>query len=331
MRIAFFDTKAYDRKLFDKHNVSSEFHLKYFEAKLSPDTAQLARGYDAVCAFVNDELSEETFAILRECGVKAVVMRCAGYNNVDLRAAEKHGLLVFRVPVYSPYAVAEHTMALLLAINRKVHKAYIRTRDFNFTIRGLMGVDLHGKTAGIIGTGNIGQKFIDICKGFGMKIIASDPYPKPELGVTYVELETLLREADVVSLHCPLTRGTYHIINKQNIGLMKPTSFLLNTSRGALIETEALIEAIKTRTLAGAGLDVYEEESEYFFEDFSNKVVEDDELARLVSFSNVIVTSHQGYFTQEALEGIVATTLYNFKQIAEGRESYENLVHLRKK
>ena len=315
MKIAFFDTKKYDIISFDKYSKEHNIEIKYYETKLNADTANLAYGYDAVCVFVNDIVDAKVIDALVKLGVKAVLLRCAGFNNVDMKYA-KGKLHVFRVPAYSPYAVAEHAMALLLTSIRRIHKAYNRTRDFNFNLSGLTGFDLHGKTIGIIGTGKIGRVFIDICLGFGMKVLAYDKYPNSDLaskpGVKYVSLNELFVGSDIISLHCPLTEETYHLINKETIALCKDKVVILNTSRGALVDAEALLEGIKTRKIGAACLDVYEEEADFFFEDFSGHILDDDVLARLISMPNVIVTSHQAFLTNEALENIAETTINNF-------------------
>lgn len=321
-KIAFFDTKPYDRVWFDKLN--TEFEIKYFDYKLTPDSASAAKGCKAVVAFVNDTISSETIDELCAMGVKLIAMRCAGYNNVDLRYA-KDRIDVVRVPVYSPYAVAEHTMALLLTLNRKIHKAFIRTRDFNFSLNGLTGFDLHGKTAGIIGTGQIGRIFIDICKGFGMNVIAYDPYPVEGYGIEYVTLDKLFAESDIISLHCPLTSSTRYIINATSLAKMKEGVMILNTSRGQLIDSDALLQALKDKKVRGAGLDVYEEETNFFFEDYSSTVIQDDVLALLVSMPNVIMTSHQAFLTDEALQKIAEVTLFNLNQFFKG-EALKNAV-----
>ncbi|MBQ9394459.1 MAG: 2-hydroxyacid dehydrogenase [Proteobacteria bacterium] len=315
MKVMIFDTKPYDRQYLDAENAHYGYTLKYIESKLTPDTARLAAGYDAVCAFVNDDLGAETQDVLESVGVRAVAMRCAGYNNVDIRHAF-HKIHVVRVPKYSPYAIAEHALALLMTLNRKTHRAYQRTRDANFELNGLLGFDLHGKTVGIIGTGQIGRCFIDICRGLGMRIIASDPYPNPNVDYDYMSVEKLLPQADVVSLHCPLTADNYHLLDKAHIAMMKPGAIIINTSRGALIDTSALIDALRSGQIGGAALDVYEEEADYFFEDHSNEVIQDDQLALLLSFRNVIVTSHQAFFTHEALQKIAEVTFLNLQNIA---------------
>ena len=321
-KIAFFDTKPYDKVWFDKLN--TDYTIKYIESKLTPDTAHAARGCKAIVAFVNDNISSETIDELCEIGVKLIAMRCSGYNNVDLKYA-KDKIDVVRVPVYSPYAVAEHTMALLLAINRKIPRAFIRTRDFNFSLNGLTGFDLHGKTAGVIGTGQIGRIFIDICKGFGMNVIAYDPYPAEGHDIEYVELDKLLTESDVISLHCPLTSSTRYIINEASLSKVKDGVIILNTSRGQLIDSDALLQALKDKRVGGAGLDVYEEETDMFFEDYSGSVIQDDILALLVTMPNVIITSHQAFLTNEALNKIAEVTLFNLKQFFNG-EALQNAV-----
>ncbi len=317
MRIAFFDTKPYDRPAFERYGGQLGVEYKFFETKLGEDTAELARGFDGVCIFVNDNANAAVIDRLSDCGVGLIALRCAGFNNVDLAHA-KGRMRVVRVPAYSPFAVAEHAMAMLLTINRRTHKAYIRTKDFNFSLSGLAGVDLHGKTVGVIGTGKIGRVFIDICRGFGMRVIAYDKYPAEGAGIDYVPLDRLFRESDVISLHCPLTEETYHTVNAETIGLMKKGVMLVNTSRGALIDTEALIDGIKARRVGAACLDVYEEESELFFEDFSGHIVEDDTLARLITLPNVLVTSHQAFLTEEALDNIAQTTTENIVTVLQG-------------
>lgn len=317
MRIAFFDAKDYDIPAFENYGKKYGIQFKYFETKLNEDTAGLAKGFDGVCVFVNDEVNAAVIDKLYSLGVRAVSLRCAGYNNVDLQACFKK-LHVFRVPAYSPYAVAEHTMALLLTSVRRIHKAYNRTREFNFSLSGLTGFDLHGKTVGVIGTGKIGSVFIDICKGFGMKVIAYDKFPRTDSDIVYVELDELLTRSDVISLHCPLFEDTYHIIGREALRKLKKGVILLNTSRGALIDAEALLEGIKQRIIGAACLDVYEEESDIFFEDFSGHIVEDDVLARLITMPNVIVTSHQAFLTEEALSNIAETTIQNLVAFSRG-------------
>ena len=317
MKVAFFDTKSYDIPGFEHYAADSGLEIKFFETRLNEDTASLAAGYDAVCVFVNDTVSAAVVDQLCQLGVKVLVLRCAGFNNVDMKACQGR-LPVYRVPAYSPYAVAEHAMALLLTINRRTHKAYIRTRDFNFSLQGLAGFDLHGKTVGIIGTGKIGRVFADICKGFGMKILAYDKYPNPDSGLTYVDLPELFEQSDIISLHCPLTEETHHIIDAASIAKMKTGVTILNTSRGALINTEDLIAGIKNKKVGAACLDVYEEEGDFFYEDYSGHIVRDDKLVRLIAMPNVIVTSHQAFLTQEALDSIASTTVDNLVKFFTG-------------
>lgn len=326
--IGFYDTKPYDMQYFNMINEQYGFEIRYFEARLNENTAMLSQGCDAVCAFVSDDVSARVIDKLCECGVKIIAMRCAGYNNVDVRYAEGK-IPVVRVPAYSPYAVAEHAMAMLLTLNRRTHKAFLRTRDFNFTLNGLTGFDLHGKTVGVIGTGNIGSVFIDICKGFGMKIIAFDINCNNS-DATYVDIETLFRDSDIISLHCPLNQDTYHMINAGSISLMKKNAYIVNTSRGALIDSEDLLSALVNERLGGACLDVYEEEVDLFYEDNSQSIIKDDVLLRLICLPNVIVTSHQGFLTREALTNIASTTLENVSMFfAEGslpnKISYKSL------
>ena len=317
MKLAFFDTKSYDIPGFDRYGIPAGVEIKYFEPNLNRDTVTLAAGFDAVCVFVNDTVDAVVVDKLYQLGVKAIVLRCAGFNNVDIKACEGK-LRVFRVPAYSPHAVAEHAMALLLTINRRTHKAYIRTRDFNFSLQGLAGFDLYGKTVGIVGTGKIGRVFADICKGFGMKILAYDKFPNPDAGLDYVDLPELFAQADIISLHCPLTEETHHLINADTIAMMKKGVTIINTSRGALVDTEALINGIKEKKVGAACLDVYEEEGDFFYEDFSGHIVQDDKLVRLLAMPNVIVTSHQAFLTSEALDNIAATTVNNLTRFFSG-------------
>ena len=316
MRIIFYDTKPYDKEWFEAKN-SGRYEIEYLETKLNKKTARLADGFDAVVAFVNDSLDEKVINILYDCGIKIIAMRCAGFNNVDMKAAFGK-IHVVRVPAYSPYSVAEHAMALLLCINRKIHKSYNRTRENNFTLSGLTGFDLNGKTVGVIGTGKIGKVFISICKGFGMKVLAYDLYPDTNLDVQYVEKEELFKQSDIISLHCPLTEQTHHLIDRNALDLMKDGVVLINTSRGQLIKKEDLLSGLKSKKIGAAGLDVYEEEAEYFFEDFSNEIIDDDILSLLVSMPNVIITSHQAFLTKEALENIAETTLKNLDDFVSG-------------
>ena len=305
MKILFFGTKSYDKKFFDETWKEAEYediHIDYIDVLLVPDTAKLAQGYDAVCAFVNMDLSAPTIDTLAECGVKLILMRCAGYNNVDLEAAKKHEITVMRVPGYSPEAVAEHAMALALTANRHTHKSYVKVRENDFSLSGLMGVVLYGRTAGIVGTGKIGAAMARICHGFGMKVIATDQYQNQDLDfVEYVDLDTLLAESDLISLHCPLLESTYHLINSDTIQKMKDGVILVNTSRGGLIKTDDLIQGIREGKFFAVGLDVYEEENANVYEDRSEAILEHSTVARLLNFPNVMVTSHQGFFAKEAL------------------------------
>ncbi len=330
MKIAFFDTKPYDKTAFDKQAKSNGIEIKYFETKLNEDTVELASGHDAVCVFVNDTVNAAVIDRLCELGVNMLALRCAGFNNVDVKHAFGK-LHVVRVPAYSPYAVAEHTMALLLTSIRRIHKAYIRTRDFNFSLAGMTGFDLHGKTVGVVGTGRIGRAFIDICLGFGMKVLAYDKFEAEGLAdgvrVRYVCLDELFRESDVISLHCPLTEDTYHLINNETLTSCKKGVVILNTSRGALVDAEALLAAIKSRQVGAACLDVYEEEADLFFEDFSGHIISDDILARLISMPNVIVTSHQAFLTAEALENIAETTVSSLIELRDKGETPNELCY----
>ena len=310
MKIAFFDTKNYDIESFEPFVKERNIEVKYFEPKLSIDTVGLCAGYDGVCVFVNDSLNKEVIDRLYEMGVKAIFLRCAGFNNVDL--SECFGRIhVYRVPAYSPYAVAEHAIALYLTSNRRIHKAYNRVREYNFSLSGFAGNDLHGKTVGVIGTGKIGRIFIDICKGFGMKVIAYDLYPALDSGIDYVPLDELFKQSDIISLHCPLTPETRHIINKDSISLMKKGVAIINTSRGALINSDDLLKGIIDRKIGTVCLDVYEEESDIFFEDKSGHIMNDPVLLQLIAMPNVIITSHQAFLTKEALMNIADTTTSN--------------------
>jgi D-lactate dehydrogenase len=320
-KIAFFDAKPYDRKSFDQANKEFGFDITYFDAHLNAQTAGLSGNFDGICIFVNDSIDATVINRLVKHGVQIIGLRCAGYNNIDFKTA--YGKIhVVRVPAYSPYAVAEHAAALILSLNRKTYKAYHRIRDGNFSINGLLGFDLYGKTAGVVGTGNIGKCLISILKGFGMDILAFDPYPDEtyaeETGITYASLETIYKEANIISLHCPLSKETEHMINAESIEKMRTGVMLINTSRGKLVDTHALIDGLKSGRIGSAGLDVYEEESEYFFEDKSLELITDDMLARLLTFPNVLMTSHQAFFTAEALHNIALTTLNNFKDFFEG-------------
>lgn len=319
MRIAFYSTKPYDRIWFEPMAEEYGHDIHFIEFPFTEDTVYLAKGHDAVCIFVNDETNAAMIDALAEMGVKAILLRSAGYNHVDMKAAAGK-IKVLRVPAYSPDAVAEFAMGLLLSCNRMIHKAYGRTRDFNMNINGLLGVDFHGKTAGIIGTGKIGQSMIRIMQGFSMRLIAYDPYPNENLPVEYMPLEDVLAQADVISLHCPLMKETYHIINEESISRMKDGVYIVNTSRGALIDAPALIDGLLSKKIAGVGLDVYEEEDGIFYEDNSNKIMMDENLARLSTFPNVILTSHMGFFTKEAMRAIAQVTLENATALEKGEE-----------
>ena len=318
MKVAFYDTKPYDRASFAPLGEANNIRFKFFEDKLTVDTAPLAHGCDAVCVFVNDNVNAAVIDLLCDMGIRILLLRCAGFNNVDLRHASGK-LTVLRVPAYSPHAVAEHAMALLLTSIRRIHKAYIRTRDFNFSLNNMVGFDLYGKTVGVVGTGKIGRCFINICRGFGMKVLCYDPFPVDDPSLSYVPLDELFRESDIISFHCPLTPETHHMVNTESLGTMKKGVVLVNTSRGALIDSEALLAGIKSRKVGAACLDVYEEESDIFFEDNSGHILEDDTLARLISMPNVIVTSHQAFLTEEALTNIAETTVRNLLDFADGR------------
>ena len=329
--IAFFGTKPYDKASFTEKNKEYEYDLRFYEGHLCLNNVILTKDADAVCIFVNDTADAKVIGKMAENGVKLLALRCAGYNNVDLNAAKAHGLTVVRVPAYSPYAVAEYTVALMLSLNRKIPRATWRTRDGNFSLHGLLGFDMHGKTAGIIGTGKIAKKLICILRGFGMNILAYDLYPDynfaREHEVVYTTLDELYHNSDIISLHCPLTEQTKYLINDYSISKMKDGVMIINTGRGQLIHTNALIEGLKNKKIGSAGLDVYEEESEYFYEDQSDRIIDDDVLARLLSFNNVIVTSHQAFFTREALANIALTTLQNVKDFITGK-ALENEVKL---
>ena len=316
IKVAFFDTKAYDKPSFEQYGKLHDIRFRFLETKLNEDTVDLAKGCDAVCVFVNDTVNAAVIDKLYEYGVKIIALRSAGYNNVDLRSAFGK-IHVVHVPAYSPYAVAEHAMALLLTSVRRIHKAYNRTREFNFSLNGLTGFDFYGKTVGVIGTGKIGRIFIDICRGFGMKVIAYDLFPAKDSGIEYVPLEALFEHSDIISLHCPLTDDTRHMINAAAIEKMKKGVVIVNTSRGGLIDAEALLEGIKARKIGAACLDVYEEEADIFFEDRSGHIMDDELLSRLISMPNVIVTSHQAFLTEEALNNIAETTVNNIRSCFE--------------
>jgi len=326
MKITFFSTKPYDREFFDKVNQDFNFELEYFETHLGPHILNVIDHSDAVCAFVNDTLNAEVLESLSKKGVKYIALRCAGFNNVDLEAAKRLGMRVCRVPAYSPEAVAEHAMAMILTLNRKTHKAYNRVREQNFSLNGLMGFNLYQKTIGVIGTGNIGAAFAKIAKGFGAKILAYDIIENQELkdlGVEYVSQEKLLAESDIISLHCPLMEATHHLINKDSISKMKENVMLINTSRGGLIDTKAVIDGLKSKHIGYLGIDVYEQEEKLFFRDLSHTIIEDDTIQRLMSFPNVLVTAHQAFFTEEALHQIATSTLSSLSHF-EKNEAFEN-------
>jgi len=319
--VAFFDTRPYDRAAFEAR-MPADLRARYFEVRLGPATAALARGFPIVCAFVNDELSAKVIEELASFGTRLLAMRCAGYNNVDLEAAKRSGIEVVRVPAYSPHAVAEHAAALILTLNRKVHRAYNRVRDGNFSLNGLVGFDLFGRTAGLVGLGKIGRCLATILRGFGMRVLAHDLKPDPAFaessGVVFAGLDELFATSDVVSLHAPLTRETHHLVDAARLARMRPGAMLINTSRGGLVDTAALVEALKSGQLGAAGLDVYEEESDYFFQDRSDRAIADDVLARLMTFPNVVVTSHQAFLTADALDNIAETTLANVRSFRDG-------------
>lgn len=323
MKIAVFSTKIYTRTYFDAAAPRFGHELVYFEPRLHADTATLAQGFPGVCIFVNDVADRPVLEQLGENGTKVVALRCGGFNNVDLAAAEQLGVSVVRVPAYSPHAVAEHAVALMLALNRKTHRAYNRVREGNFALEGLVGFDFRGRTVGIVGTGRIGQVVARIMSGFDCRVLAFDPYPSPvieSLGGRYVELDRLLAESDIVTLHCPLSPSTHHLINKSAVRRMKPGVMLINTSRGALLDTQAAIEGLKSGRIGHLGLDVYEEEADLFFENLSDQLLQDDVFARLLTFPNVLITGHQAFFTDDALRSIAETTLGNVADVEAGRE-----------
>lgn len=323
IKIAFFDTKEYDRKLFDEYNKNYGYEITYLESKLNSETAPLAKGFDVVCIFVNDVVDEKTIKILKEAGVKLLALRCAGFNNVDIKKLGDE-LPAVRVPEYSPYAVAEHAVALLLSIDRKIYKAYQRTKKYNFTLNGLLGFDIHGKTVGVVGAGKIGRAFINIMNGFGTRILVYDKFQDEntakEMNFEYVDLDTLYKESDVISLHCPLMDDNYKMINEESLNKMKDGVVLINTSRGKLIDTKSLIKKLQEGKIGGLGLDVYEDEEEFFLNDMSNSYVRDEELSILLTMPNVVVTSHQAFFTQEALNKIALDTCENIKEFFETGE-----------
>jgi D-lactate dehydrogenase len=324
MKVAIFGSKSYDKKFFNEANKQFNYELIFIESHLNAITAPLAKSFDSVCAFVNDELDGNCLKTLSAVGIRSVVLRCAGFNNVDLTTAKKLGIKVARVPEYSPHGVAEHAVALILALNRKIYKSYNRVRENNFSLEGLLGFNLNSKTIGVIGTGKIGTAFCEIMIGFGCSVLAYDPNPSKTVQnskAKYTELDDLLSKSDIISLHCPLTPDTYHMIDDNAISLMKNGIMLINTSRGALINTSATIKHLKSGKIGYLGLDVYEEEADLFFEDISNEILADDIFARLLTFPNVLITGHQAFFTSNALEKIAQTTLLNIKSIQEGLEN----------
>jgi D-lactate dehydrogenase len=320
-RFAFFSTRPYDREFFEN---SSPHQFEFFETRLRAQTVNLAKGFDGACVFVNDRINEETLTLLNESNVRLVALRCAGFNNVDLKAAKKNNIRIMRVPAYSPESVAEHALALIMTLARKTHKAYNRVRDGNFSLVKLTGFNIHGKTIGVIGTGLIGKAFCRIMVGMGTNVVAYDKFPSKDmeaLGVKYVSLDEVFTMGDIISLHCPLTPETHHIINKETLSRMKSTAMLINTSRGKLIDTMATIEALKDGKLGSLGIDVYEEEEKLFFRDLSEQIIRDDQIQRLMIFPNVLITAHQGFFTRESLEQITQTTLKNFDDFIAGNKS----------
>jgi D-lactate dehydrogenase len=330
MNVIFFSTQLYDKAFFDLQNKTFQFDLQYLEVQLNEQTVKLAQGADAICVFVNDRVDKNVISQLAIQGVKVIALRCAGFNNVDLGAAESFKMKVVRVPAYSPYAVAEHTIAMIMTLNRKIHKAYNRVREQNFSLNGLLGFDLHDKTVGVIGTGNIGQSFCRIVNGFGCQVLAYDVKENKELmreGVHYVSLEDLFSKVDILSLHCPLNEKTRYMINDSTIKLMKRGIMLINTSRGGLIDTQTVIKGLKSGVIGSLGIDVYEQEENLFFRDLSETIIQDDIISRLMGFSNVLVTAHQGFFTQEALTQIAETTLSNLKAF-ENDQQLVNQVRL---
>lgn len=328
MKLAIYSTKQYDRKYLELVNKEFGFELEFFDFLLSPKTAKVAQGCEAVCIFVNDDASREVLTELAAHGVKIIALRCAGFNNVDLQAAKELGLEVVRVPAYSPEAVAEHAVGLMMSLNRRIHRAYQRTRDANFSLEGLIGFNMHNRTAGVIGTGKIGVATMRILKGFGMKLLAYDPYPNPqalELGAEYVDLKTLYEKSDVITLHCPLTPENHHLLDASAFGQMKNGVMIINTSRGGLIDSDAAIEALKQQKIGSLGMDVYENERDLFFEDKSNDVIQDDVFRRLSACHNVLFTGHQAFLTEEALTSISETTLNNIRTLVNG-EHCENVI-----
>jgi len=328
VKLGVFSTRSYDREFLTRENAAFGHELVFFETRLSQETCCLAHGLPAVCVFVNDQPDAEVLRALAAGGTRLLALRCAGYNNVDLAAAAECGIRVVRVPAYSPHSVAEHTVGLLLTLNRKIHRAWQRIKEGNFSLEGLMGTELRGATAGIVGLGRIGSATAKILLGFGMQVLASDPQPRSEAleaGVRLVSLDELYRESDVISLHCPLNPQTRHMIDARAIDMMKPGVFLINTSRGAVVDTRALIDGLKARKIGAVGLDVYEQEGDLFFEDLSNEIIQDDVFERLLTFPNVVITGHQGFFTAQAMQAIARTTLENVRQFEAGEELVNEL------
>jgi D-lactate dehydrogenase len=330
MKLAFYSTKPYDETFFNQANKTFGFQIDYLESRLRRRTVELANGADAVCAFVNDSLSDEVLTGLSNLGVKLVALRCAGFNKVDLEAAKRLGMTLVRVPAYSPYAVAEHAIGLMMTLNRKYHRAYNRVREGNFSLVGLEGFDMHGKTVGIIGTGKIGETLVPILLGFGCNVVLYDVYKNPKLdamGLPYLSLDEVLAQSDILSLHCPLVDATYHLINHDTLAKTKKGVMIINTSRGGIVDTDAVIDGLKSGQVGSVGLDVYEEEDSLFFRDLSNTIIQDDRFMRLLSFPNVVVTGHQAFFTQNALTNIAHTTLNNLAQLDRG-EACPNTIAL---
>ncbi|MDD7986695.1 2-hydroxyacid dehydrogenase [Lentisphaera marina] len=320
MKIALFSSKPYDEKYFQRENKFNH-EITYFSAHLNEQTLSLAKGYSAICVFVNDQINREMIATLAKNGTQFIALRCAGFNNVDIKACEEFKVKVCRVPAYSPYAVAEHTVALMLTLNRRIYRAYNRVKEGNFALDGLLGFDVHGKTVGIIGTGKIGECYANIMNGFGARLLFFDPFenPKCQKMGEYTDLDTLFKKSDIISLHCPLKAETHHLINDESIAKMKNKVMILNTSRGALIDTKALIKGLKSSSIGSVGLDVYEEEADLFFEDCSDTIIQDDDFMRLTTFPNVIITGHQAFFTSTALSNIAETTLQNLDDLQHER------------
>jgi len=330
MKIIFFSAKSYDREYFEKANEKGLFEIEFVDTFLNPKTAKWSRDFDAVCAFVNDDLGRETLTELARNDIKLVALRCAGFNHVDLKAASELGITIMRVPAYSPHAVAEHAVALILTLSRKTHKAYHRVRDSNFSLERLVGFDINKKTVGVIGTGQIGKVFAGIMQGFGCRVLAYDPFPSDELGkqgVEYHDMDSIFMESDIISLHCPLTPQTYQLINKKSLALFKQGAMLINTSRGKLINTQDIIAALRNKKIGYLGIDVYAEEEKLFFQDLSEMIIDDEAIMQLISFPNVLITAHQAFLTHEALTEIAETTLKNIHDFQDRKKS-NNEVHI---